>query len=156
MRRLAFQTTDLNTYIYIITSEFIKLREYDASFHWRLMFAIVASVRWCWLSRSSSWWGSWKSFENPRISLGRIRLEVLLSGIYVDLLLSVGRTNLAGEQKHLDYIILCYAGSLLNNILGSTDRFSKKNRRFLKNNLPIFKQVSEHFFSLTKYISPYR
>ena len=33
MRCLAFQKTDLNTYIYIIKGEFIKLREYDASFH---------------------------------------------------------------------------------------------------------------------------
>ena len=40
MRCLAIQTTDINTYIYIITSEVIKLREYDASFHGRLMFAI--------------------------------------------------------------------------------------------------------------------
>ena len=152
MRRLAFQTTDLNTYIYIITSEFIKLREYDASFYWRLMFAIVASVRWCWLSRSSSWWGSWKSFENPRISLGRIRLEVLLSGIYVDLLLSVGRTNPAGEQKHLDYIIFCYAGSSLHGILESTDRLAKKIRRFLKNNLPIFKLVFADFRMTQNYV----
>jgi len=113
----------------------------------------VASVRWCWLSFSSSWWGSWKSFENPRKSLGRIRSEVLLSGIHVDLLLSVGRINPAGEQKHLDYIILCCSGSSLHGILESTDRFSKKICRFLKNNLPIFKQVYEHFFSLTKYIS---
>ena len=113
------------------------------------MFAIchfVASVRWCWLSRSSSWWGSWKSFENPRKSLGRIRSEVLLSGIYVDHLLSVGRTNPAGEQKHLDYIILCYSGSSLQDILESTDRFSKESRRFSKNNLPIFKQVFNFFF----------
>ena len=138
-------------------SKYIYLHNYKWSnkttriwnFHWRLMFAIchfVASVRWCWLSRSSSWWGSWKSFENPRKSLGRIRSEVLLSGIYVDLLLSVGRTNPAGEQKHLDYIILCCSGSSLHGILESTDRFSKKICRFLKNNLPIFKQVSEHFF----------
>ena len=39
--------------------------------------------------------------------------------MYVDLLLSIWRTNPAGEQKHL----------------GSTDRFSKKIRRFLKMNV---------------------
>ena len=115
-------------------------------------WCLVASVRWCWLSRSPSWRGSWKSFENPRISLGRIRLEVLLSGIYVDLLLSVGRTNPAGEQKHLDYIILCYAGSSLHGILESTDRLAKKIRRFLKNNLPIFKLVFADFRMTQNYV----
>ena len=115
-------------------------------------WCLVASVRWCWLSRSPSWRGSWKSFENPRISLGRIRLEVLLSGIYVDLLLSVGRTNPAGEQKHLDYIILCYAGSSLHGILESTDRLAKKDRRFLKNNLPIFKLVFADFRMTQNYV----
>ena len=84
MRCLAIQTTDINTYIYIITSEVIKLREYDASFHGRLMFAIchfVASVRWGWLSRSSSWWGSWKLEKFKQQDLpGDILLELVVTG----------------------------------------------------------------------------
>ena len=51
--------------------------------------------------------------------------EKMLSGIYVYLMLSIGRTKPAGEQKHLDYIILCYSGSSFHNILESTDRLSK-------------------------------
>ena len=120
-------------------------------------------VRWYWSSSSSSWWASWNSTLNPRnrfkkisirstISLMDQVVSELLSGIYVDLLLSVGRTNPAGEQKHLDYIILCYAGSSLHGILESTDRLAKKIRRFLKNNLPIFKLVFADFRMTQNYV----
>ena len=100
----------------------------------------------------------WKSSHKFRKNLIRSTIsprgfrKELLSGFYVVLLLSVGRTNLAGEQKHLDYIILCYAGSSLHGILESTDRLAKKIRRFLKNNLPIFKLVFADFRMTQNYV----
>jgi len=114
------------------------------------LFFLVRELKEFWKSSHKFRKISIRSTISPHGSSGF--RKKLLTGIYVDLLPSVGRTNPAGEQKHLDYIILCYSGSSLHGILESTDRLSKIIRRFLKNNLPIFILVFADFRMTQNYV----
>ena len=66
---------------------------------------------------------------------------------------AVRRAHQSGWRTETSWLhYLSYASSSLHGILESTDRLAKKIRRFLKNNLPIFKLVFADFRMTQNYV----
>ena len=89
----------------------------------------VASVRWCWLSRSSSWWGSWKSFEKFRKN--SIRSTAVRHLCRPSAVRRAHQSGWRTETSWLHY-------SLLHRLL--TSWHSWINWQILQKNLQIFKE----------------